>query len=169
MKHQWGLLSVVILLFSRTDGQNLVPQTGDSLYSLKLRHSIPLDRKKIETEAIPVFQTTKIDTLILTGIYFSTGSYRINNPDEIEQFRSRFERPDIKQIKIVGYTDDVGSAADNLSLSEQRAKEVSNIISSKFAISKSLLDVSGKGITTDNGQKSKNRRVEIYIYLSQPK
>jgi len=142
-------------------------QLSDSLYSLKLRHSSAIAEEQIDIDTISNPYVAKIDTLILNGIYFSTGSYRINNPDEIERFRSRFERPNIRQIKIVGYTDDVGTVADNLTLSEQRAKEVSDIISSKFAIPKSLLDVSGKGITTDNLQKSKNRRVEIFIYLNQ--
>lgn len=71
-------------------------------------------------------------------------------------------------ILIVGHTDDVGSDTYNLSLSERRARQVKQYISSQ-GITNSRLEIQGKGEaepisdnTTEAG-RAQNRRVEIVI------
>ena len=70
------------------------------------------------------------------------------------------------KISIEGHTDNVGTAAANQTLSENRAKAVMNAI---IAVGISATQLSAKGWgatkpiadnTTDDG-KAKNRRVEI--------
>lgn len=68
-------------------------------------------------------------------------------------------------VSVVGYTDDIGSDADNLVLSQHRADAVAAAI--KAARSDLILDVAGRGESepaesnTDAKGREANRRVEI--------
>jgi outer membrane protein OmpA-like peptidoglycan-associated protein len=71
-------------------------------------------------------------------------------------------------VVIEGHTDNVGNAAANKKLSEQRASEVSKYLASR-GVAKNRLKAIGYGLTkpiadnaTDEG-KAKNRRVELVI------
>lgn len=78
--------------------------------------------------------------------------------------------PDGAQVAVVGHTDSVGSDADNLTLSKERARAVADVIEDERDDLE--LDVSGKGekdpvAANDKGGednpegREKNRRVEI--------
>lgn len=78
--------------------------------------------------------------------------------------------PDGAQVTVVGHTDSVGSDADNLTLSKERARAVADVIEDERDDLE--LDVSGKGEkdpVADNDKggednpegREKNRRVEI--------
>jgi outer membrane protein OmpA-like peptidoglycan-associated protein len=75
-----------------------------------------------------------------------------------------FTSKDIFSIRVIGYTDDAGTDAYNLSLSAKRADEIKRLIVEKFRISPSIISAEGKGISTSYAGKSQNRRVEVYIY-----
>ena len=136
----------------------------DSLYLVVNRHS------SVDTAA-PVHKSDTItgaerrtDTLLLQDIYFPFSSFRISNPDTLKRYRGSFENVRIKQIRIAGYTDDVGTVEANQKLSLKRAQEVGRLLNVYFNIPASLLTEEGYGISKHNSDKSKNRRVEIYIY-----
>ncbi|MFM2120606.1 MAG: hypothetical protein RL722_2074 [Pseudomonadota bacterium] len=75
------------------------------------------------------------------------------------------------QIAVVGHTDSTGSAASNLTLSNERARSVKDYLSAK-GLAGGQISTSGKGEeqpVADNGNeagRARNRRVEIF--LSEP-
>jgi outer membrane protein OmpA-like peptidoglycan-associated protein len=103
------------------------------------------------------------DTIIIHNIQFDFDKYFMQNPDTLQRYRSLLTKPGIKKIQVVGYTDDAGSAAYNLDLSQKRALEVAREIASRFDIPPALIETEGRGISTKYPAKSLNRRVEIYI------
>ncbi|HVS98783.1 MAG TPA: OmpA family protein [Puia sp.] len=104
------------------------------------------------------------DTIIIHNIQFDFDKYLVQDPDTVEQYRRLLTRPGIKKIQVVGFTDDAGSEAYNLDLSQKRAREVARVLSSRFNIDPSLLQVEGRGISRQYPTKYLNRRVEIYIF-----
>ena len=103
------------------------------------------------------------------GILFTTGSDEIRPEStptlkEIGQMLS--EHPDLK-LTIEGHTDNVGDAATNLSLSEQRAAAVKQYLVSKHGIDASRLTFKGLGASkptspnTTPEARQQNRRVEL--------
>ncbi|KAA6327440.1 Outer membrane protein A [termite gut metagenome] len=66
------------------------------------------------------------------------------------------------KIKIVAYTDQVGSPAFNQALSEKRAKAIYDFLVSK-GIEKSRLSYQGKGISTNYANDAENRRAEFVL------
>lgn len=72
-------------------------------------------------------------------------------------------------IYVDGYTDNTGSKATNLKLSEKRAQEVANVIEGKLTTENVAVKAEGKGATNFlNNNKTKadklaNRRVEVYF------
>lgn len=103
------------------------------------------------------------------GITFATGSASIKPESattlsEIARFLKA--NPTI-QLYIVGHTDDTGSLSNNLTLSQQRAKAVVNVLVNEYQIATARLTSAGVGPyapvasnLTDKG-KAKNRRVEL--------
>jgi len=74
-----------------------------------------------------------------------------------------------KRIRIVGYTDNVGSEQYNLRLSLQRAQSVADYLIYVEGVEKSRIEIEGKGEanpvadnSTEEGRR-KNRRVEITV------
>ena len=103
------------------------------------------------------------DTLIIHNIQFDFDKYLVQNPDTLQRYRNLFTRPDIKKIRVIGFTDETGSEAYNLDLSQKRANEVARFLSSKFHLPPALIEAEGKGISRSYKTKDGNRRVEIYI------
>lgn len=88
----------------------------------------------------------------------------MQNPDTLQRYRSLLTRPGITKIQVVGFTDDVGSGAYNLDLSQKRAHEIARLLSSKFDISPTIIQAEGRGISRAYPTRYLNRRVEIYIF-----
>lgn len=104
-----------------------------------------------------------------SGIYFNTGSAQIKPESHgvIKEIAGLLkEYPDLK-INITGHTDNVGNAAANQQLSEQRAASVREYLNKTFGIDNSRMTTSGKGASVpvaDNKTpegKAQNRRVEF--------
>ncbi len=106
----------------------------------------------------------KTDTLIIHNIQFEFDRWLVDNPDTLLRYRKILTRPDVKKIRVVGFTDDKGSDAYNQDLSEKRAREVARLLSTKFGIQASIIETEGRGISHDYKDSNLNRRVEIYIY-----
>ncbi len=104
-----------------------------------------------------------------TGIQFDVNSDNLRPEsygtiNEIAQVLK--ENPDMK-IRVIGHTDNSGSAADNLILSKKRADAVIKVLTSEYGITSGALQADGKGSTApvaDNKTaegKAMNRRVEF--------
>jgi len=104
------------------------------------------------------------DTIIIHNIRFDFDKYLVQNPDTLQRYRSLLTRPGVKRIQVVGFTDDVGSEAYNLDLSQKRAHEVARLIASKFTINPAVIQAEGRGISKVYPTRDLNRRVEIYIF-----
>jgi len=104
------------------------------------------------------------DTIIIHNIQFDFDKYLVQNPDTLQRYRRLLTRPGIKKIQVVGFTDDAGSDAYNLDLSQKRANEVARLLSSKFDIPPAVIQTEGRGISRKYPTKYLNRRVEIYIF-----
>jgi outer membrane protein OmpA-like peptidoglycan-associated protein len=107
--------------------------------------------------------------LVTYGIHFETGS-DVVQPDSapiLRQIAAYLEsKPDVK-LKITGHTDNVGSAASNLDLSQRRAASVARVLSSDFKVAADRFKTDGKGDTQSVASNAKpegramNRRVEF--------
>ncbi|MGH7582913.1 MAG: OmpA family protein [Gemmatimonadales bacterium] len=103
------------------------------------------------------------------GILFATGSAKLegeSTPTLTEIGDMLKAHPDLK-LTIEGHTDNTGSAAGNLTLSQQRADAVAKYLESNFQIDASRLAAKGYGDTkpaasndTPEGRQQ-NRRVEL--------
>jgi outer membrane protein OmpA-like peptidoglycan-associated protein len=103
------------------------------------------------------------------GVYFEFGSARLT-PESmtvIDNVASVLRRHPDWRIRIDGHTDNVGSEADNLRLSQQRADAVRAELARRVGDDGSRLTVAGYGAaqprepnTTLSG-RARNRRVEL--------
>lgn len=86
-------------------------------------------------------------------------------PEEREKLMA-FLKPMLGQkaedIRIVGFSDDIGTDVYNLRLSEDRAKEIAVLIMEK-GLEVNHIYMEGKGKIKDDGPKELNRRVEVKI------
>ncbi|WP_299670490.1 OmpA family protein [uncultured Polaribacter sp.] len=131
--------------------------------------------KKIETE-VPGAQVERVDNGIVvtfdenSGVYFDTNQSNINSKSQetLNKLSGIFkEFPDTK-ILVVGHTDNTGRDSYNLSLSEKRAKSVTNYLANNGVMS-SRFETLWFGETQpkyDNATaegRAKNRRVNVAI------
>jgi outer membrane protein OmpA-like peptidoglycan-associated protein len=158
----------------------------DSLYAVTWRHSEHWPPEGTDTLTPPVeggdtgtrrvIDTPKAlpprpsslkpvtDTIIIHNIQFDFDQYLVQYPDTLKQYKKLLARPGIKKIRVLGFTDDVGSDAYNLDLSQKRAQEIARLLSSTFHIDPGLIEAEGKGISKEYPTRELNRRVEIYIF-----
>lgn len=105
-----------------------------------------------------------------SGILFDFGKATLSNnaKTNIDNLAASLNSYPNTDIMIIGHTDDVGSDAFNLTLSEQRASSVRTYATSK-GVDTNRLKVVGKGesepiVANDtDANKALNRRVEIVI------
>ena len=154
----------------------------DSLYAITWRHSEiwPPNDVVIETKEPPRKMDSpkvappllvvapsppaKTDTIVIPSIQFDFDQYMMQNPDTLQRYKSLLTRAGIKRIAVVGFTDDIGSEAYNLELSQKRAREIARLLTEKFGLPSALIAAEGRGISKLYPTKILNRRVEIYIY-----
>lgn len=102
-------------------------------------------------------------------INFATGSAQIqaSSIGSLTTVYNLLVQNEGSKINVVGHTDNTGSPAKNLTLSEQRAQAVVDFLLEKGLSVDRVQDIRGKGDTdplVDNGTsfgKAKNRRVQI--------
>lgn len=108
--------------------------------------------------------------IVLKNIFFDSKKWELKPESQTELnklVQLLTDNPGLK-IEINGHTDNVGKPADNLSLSEQRAKSVVNFLISKGITSNRLLS-KGYGETKplapndSDINRAKNRRTELKV------
>jgi outer membrane protein OmpA-like peptidoglycan-associated protein/tetratricopeptide (TPR) repeat protein len=140
------------LIFSESFPLSSKP--SDSVY----QYDIPL--QPIEVNA----------NVILRNIFFETGKYDLKKESEAEldNIVELLKENNTMVVQINGYTDNVGKPADNLALSNNRARSVVAYLAGK-GIETSRLQSKGFGETrpvsgnnTEEG-RAKNRRTELQV------
>lgn len=103
------------------------------------------------------------------GIYFDSGkeSIRPESTPTLKEIAAMLkEHPDLR-LTIEGHTDNVGSAAGNLSLSQRRADAVRTALMAQYGVDGARLTATGLGQTvpaapnTSAEGRQQNRRVEL--------
>jgi outer membrane protein OmpA-like peptidoglycan-associated protein len=157
----------------------------DSLYAITWRHSeiwppndVVIESKKVDSPKVDTPKVAppglvvvpgapavaKTDTIIIPSIQFDFDQYMMQHPDSLQRYRTVLTRAGIRKVQVVGFTDDTGSEAYNLDLSQKRAREIARLLTEKFGLSPALITTEGRGISKVYATKELNRRVEIYIY-----
>jgi outer membrane protein OmpA-like peptidoglycan-associated protein len=103
------------------------------------------------------------------GIYFDTNSAVIKPRSEavLKQIADILLKNPSWKLNVSGHTDNIGAAADNQVLSEQRAAAVKDALVSRYHIAADRLATSGHGasqpVATNDTMigRAKNRRVEL--------
>ncbi len=110
------------------------------------------------------------ESIVLNNIFFDTGSYKLSRESYVELgilIKLLTDNPSIK-IEVSGHTDNVGSAAVNKRISEQRAKAVVDFLIER-GIDASRLTFKGYGFdkpvaSNDNEEgRQMNRRTEFEV------
>ncbi|MDP4131652.1 MAG: OmpA family protein, partial [Bacteroidota bacterium] len=111
-------------------------------------------------------------SIVLKNIFFDVNQFDLKPASQVELgevIRLLNENPQVS-VQINGHTDNVGKEADNLLLSENRAKAVVNYLKSKGVDGKRL-SFKGYGDTepvssndTEEG-RGKNRRTELKVII----
>lgn len=126
----------------------------------------------IKLQPIPIETTvekpTKSQPIILKNVFFESGSdeLKVISLTELNNLKTLLALNNNLKIQINGHTDNVGSEADNLKLSQNRAKAVTNYLIEQ-GISQDRLSYKGFGESepidsneTEIGRKN-NRRTEF--------
>jgi len=99
---------------------------------------------------------------------FNNAELKQSHEAELVRLASQLNKYDLNKLKIVGHTDDVGDAAYNQKLSEERAQSVANLFLTR-GFKKENIYVIGRGSTqpyvpnTTNENRAINRRVAIVV------
>lgn len=137
-----------------------------------------VETKEMETGKIEFINASQMEQAIgaegrinLYGILFDFDKDAIkpeSKPTLDEIAKLLGEKPDLK-LKIVGHTDNQGTAEYNLDLSQRRAANVASTLIAVYGIDGSRLASEGAGLSqpiapndSDQG-RAKNRRVELVV------
>ncbi|MGR2827558.1 OmpA family protein [Acinetobacter sp. 1124_18A] len=99
---------------------------------------------------------------------FNNAELKQSHEAELVRLANQLNKYDLNKLKIVGHTDDVGDAAYNQKLSEERAQSVANLFLAR-GFKKENIYVIGRGSTqpyvpnTTNENRAINRRVAIIV------
>lgn len=112
---------------------------------------------------------------IPSNVSFDTGRYALKPallPVLDSVAKAMVQHPELR-AKAVGHTDSTGSAATNQTLSENRARSVTQYLSGQ-GVAANRLGIEGRGPNDPiadnktNEGRAMNRRVEVYLYAVQP-
>jgi outer membrane protein OmpA-like peptidoglycan-associated protein len=99
---------------------------------------------------------------------FNNAELKQSHEAELVRLANQLNKYDLNKLKIVGHTDNVGDAAYNQKLSEERAQSVANLFLAR-GFNKENIYVIGRGSTqpyvpnTTNENRAINRRVAIVV------
>lgn len=138
--------------------------------SLEKPYTMQIELRKVPGESTVSNTPAKSKAIILKNVFFDSGSAVLKRAsytelDKLQQLLT--DNPSLK-IRLHGHTDNIGAEADNLTLSQNRAKAVYDYLVNK-GISKDRLSYQGFGETqpiatndTEAGRQE-NRRTEFVV------
>ncbi|MGM0631625.1 MAG: OmpA family protein, partial [Pseudomonadota bacterium] len=106
-----------------------------------------------------------------SAVLFDSGEYRLRQggTEELDRVIARMGDPEGSRVEVAGHTDSVGSASDNLQLSESRARTVADYLTdhagfSDGAVTTRALGESRPLVSNDTAEgRARNRRVELTV------
>ena len=116
--------------------------------------------------------TLKIDTLTIPDVFFATNSYSLNAQaiSLLDSFLLTINKYQLDSLNVHGHTDSRGTETLNKELSWRRANSVASYLQTKVPGKINSLGFGSDIPVADNRTaegRSKNRRVEIYLYIKQ--
>ncbi|MCR9099525.1 MAG: OmpA family protein [bacterium] len=93
---------------------------------------------------------------------FDEDKMEIEEREKLLAFLKPLQKKDAQDIRIVGFSDDIGTDDYNLRLSEERAKQIALVIMDN-GLEVDHIYMEGKGEVKDETTKALNRRVEVKI------
>jgi outer membrane protein OmpA-like peptidoglycan-associated protein len=144
-----------------------INQPGYLFYS----YNFPIDKQnsyqKLDILLEPISSKS---TVVLNNVFYETGNYKLKNESksELDRLVKFLEINPTVKLEIAGHTDNVGTDANNLDLSQKRANEVVSYLTNA-GIDKARLKAKGYGASkplADNSNeagRTKNRRTEVTI------
>ena len=148
----------------------------DEIYAQDERHEF-LDRyiKVYKDKPPPVIKgsptiTLHIDTLVIPDVFFATNSFILNTKAValLDSFSRQVNKRKLDSINVYGHTDSRGTESYNKELSWRRANSVAAYLEKKLEIKINSWGMGSDKPVADNrisAGRSKNRRVEIYVYI----
>ncbi|HOT15871.1 MAG TPA: OmpA family protein [Bacteroidales bacterium] len=139
-------------------------------YSENFTLSDTISTNKPVIKNIPLQPIQKGKGVVLKNIFFTTASYELNEKSSVElmQLVNFLKQHNTLKIEVRGHTDDTGDAIANITLSENRAKAVTDFLTT-HGIDISRVKYKGFGETmpiatnkTPEG-RAQNRRTEFVI------
>lgn len=95
---------------------------------------------------------------------FDEDRMEIEEHEKLMAFLEPLQNKDAEDIRIVGYSDDIGTDVYNLRLSEERAKQIALVIMDN-GLEVNHIYMEGKGEVNNKTDKALNRRVEVKIRI----
>jgi outer membrane protein OmpA-like peptidoglycan-associated protein len=143
---------------------------GGTIGSNMARQERELNQQLAGSGAVITNTGSQLRVILPEGVTFATGSATVASsflPALREVARSLNAHPN-SIVRVVGHTDNVGTAAYNSQLSQDRAQAVARILI-RYGVSSARITYSGRGYNepiTSNATaagRAQNRRVEIVI------
>ncbi len=131
------------------------------------RDGVKNDKDKCPTTPYGA-KVDKVGCWVLSNLHFSTNSSKVSHKDhgKLQEVAGVLKQNSGAKVDIQGHTDSVGTAASNLTLSNNRASAVRDYLISQ-GIDGSRLTSQGFGLTkpvasnATEGGRAQNRRVEL--------
>ncbi|MFN9710941.1 MAG: OmpA family protein, partial [Bacteroidota bacterium] len=172
---------IISKIQTEEDGSYLVPLPSGKNYAFNVARKGYLfysssffleksDKENIFKKDIPLTPIEAGSKIVLNNIFFNTGSAELQPAStiELEKLVQLLSDNVGLRIEISGHTDNIGKPADNLTLSNNRAKAVVNFLIQK-GIAAGRLTAKGFGETqpvaenTSEEGRSQNRRTELKV------
>lgn len=98
-------------------------------------------------------------------VFFDFDNFALDDKarGQLNELVEKLETESGWEVEIIGYTDDLGNVAYNQMLSEQRAKAVVTYLDNAGIKVKSIKQEGKGAVKSGDGEREKNRRVEIII------
>ncbi len=131
---------------------------------------IPVAEPAVVAEEPAPAQDEVIVLSDLGGVLFATGSAELSaeSKDLLADIANRINSQNLVGVKVIGYTDSVGTDASNQALSERRASSVAGFLTSQ-GVPADKFTTEGRGESNPVGDnatpegRASNRRVEIAV------
>jgi phosphate transport system substrate-binding protein len=161
-----SLATDLLKFIESQDGQKIVENSGFIDLSMNYDKLVALPNDP--AEYVNLINTAN---KITSELRFNTGSKELDSRGivDVDRLITFLSQPENrrKSIALVGFSDNVGDAKGNITLSKQRAEAVRQILEQKGAIVKDVYGLGqirpARSNDTEEG-KSSNRRVEIWIF-----
>ncbi|MGH8008052.1 MAG: OmpA family protein, partial [Candidatus Binatia bacterium] len=161
---------VSVLTYTLKDDRYCKAFNGRTIAVVDIVEAKAREQKMVMVKAEEMAQQiAATGSVALYGIYFdfNKADLKPESTPTLEQIAKLLKEDTALKVLVVGHTDNVGSFAFNMDLSQRRAQAVVNVLVSQYTINKERLLPVGVSFaapvapnTTEEG-RAKNRRVEL--------